>query len=222
MPSPSLRAALVHKSSPKPTAAASRLCDPSHPPHFSFQLIPFSSANERLAIMTGASATPPLRLHDLPTSSVARSASSSQQGLTVESALSAYANAENPALSALEQSVSERILLSSQNTQLWKLIERSRGLYTESQRNLERVRMERDAYKAMLLKLGENPDAIARGHRAREKQLKSSPSSNGIRQGSEPHPSPSSGLARPTRHQSHDTGTHRLLYCIFPSSLLIS
>lgn len=163
--------------------------------------------------MTGASATPPRRLHDLPTSSVARSATSSQSGLTVESMLSAHADAENPALSALEQSISERILLSSQNTQLWKLIERSRGLYTESQRNLERVRTERDAYKAMLLKLGENPDAIARGHRAREKQLKSSPSTNGI------HSSPSSGIARPTRHQSADTGMHRLV--VFPSNLLI-
>lgn len=161
--------------------------------------------------MTGASATPPRRLHDLPISSVARPAPSSQHGHTVESVLTAHADAENPTLSALEQSISERILLSSQNTQLWKLIERSRGLYTESQRNLERVRMERDAYKAMLLKLGENPDAIARGHRAREKQLKPSPSSNGMRQGSEPHPTPSSGLARPTRHQSADTGMHRFV-----------
>ena len=161
--------------------------------------------------MTGASATPPRRLHDLPTSSLARSATSSQNGLTVESALSAHADTENPALSALEQSITERILLSSQNAQLWRLIERSRGLYTESQRNLERVRMERDAYKAMLLKLGENPDAIARGHRAREKQLKSSPSSNGMRQNSEPHP------ARPTQHQSDDTGIYR--FCCIASSL---
>ena len=165
--------------------------------------------------MTGTSATPPRRLHDLPTSSVARSATSFQHGLTVESVLSAHTDAENPALSALEQSISERILLSSQNTQLWKLIERSRGLYTESQRNLERVRMERDAYKAMLLKLGENPDAIARGHRAREKQLKPSPSSNGMRQGWESHPS-SSGLARPTRHQSADTGMHRFVVLRLP------
>ncbi len=170
--------------------------------------------------MTGASATPPRRLHDLPASSVGRPpAVSSQHGLTLESVLSAHADAENPALNALEQSISERILLSSQNTQLWKLIERSRGLYTESQRNLERVRMERDAYRAMLLKLGENPDAIARGHRAREKQLKSSPSSNGMRQGSEPHSSPSSGPPRPTRHQSADTGMHRFVALYLPFQL---
>ena len=174
--------------------------------------------------MTGASATPPRRLHDLPTSSVARpSGSSSQSGVTLEAVLSAHAEAEDPAMSALEQSLSERILLSSQNTQLWKLIERSRGLYSESQRNLDRVRMERDAYKAMLLKLGENPDAIARGYRAREKQLKPSSSSNGMRQGSDGHPSPSSGPARPTRHQSADTGMRRFVAShSCPSSSLIS
>jgi RalA-binding protein 1 len=121
--------------------------------------------------------------------------------------LSAHAGAENPALNALEQSVSERNLLSSQNAQLWKLIEKSRGLYTESQKNLERVRMERDAYKARLLMLGENPDAIARGHKEREKQLKPSASSNGMRQSSDKPSSQSSGSARPTRHQSADTGT---------------
>jgi RalA-binding protein 1 len=159
--------------------------------------------------MTGASDTPPRRLVDLPMSSLTRSSASSQQ-LSLEAVLSAHEEAENPAISALEQSISERILLASQNTQLWKLIERSRGLYTESQRNLERVRTERDAYKAMLLKLGENPDAIVRGHRAREKQLKTSSSSNGMRQGSDGHPSPTSG-PRPTRHQSADTGMHHFI-----------
>jgi RalA-binding protein 1 len=161
--------------------------------------------------MTGASATPPRRLLDLPTSSLTRSSASSSQQLSLEAVLSAHEEAENPAISALEQSISERILLASQNTQLWKLIERSRGLYTESQRNLERVRIERDAYKAMLLKLGESPDAIVRGHRAREKQLKPSSSSNGMRQGTDGHPSPSSGPARPTRHQSADTGMHHFI-----------
>jgi RalA-binding protein 1 len=164
--------------------------------------------------MTGPSATPPRRPYDLPTSSATRpsahsSATSSLAGqqLSLEALLSVHAEAENPALSALEQSISERNILSSQNTQLWKLVEKSRGLYTESQKNLERVRTERDAYKAMLLKLGENPDAIARGHRARERQLKPSSSSNGMRQGSDKHPSPSSG-PQPTRHQSADTGVY--------------
>lgn len=164
--------------------------------------------------MTSASATPPRRPYDLPTSSATRpsapSTSATQVQLPLEAVLSAHAEAENPAMSALEQSISERVLLSSQNSQLWKLIEKSRGLYTESQKNLERVRMERDAYKAMLLKLGENPDAIARGHRAREKQLKPSSSSNGMRQSSDEHPSPSSG-PRPTRHQSADTGMSRFI-----------
>jgi RalA-binding protein 1 len=170
--------------------------------------------------MNGASATPPRRPHDLPPSSAARppapllSATSSQVSshLSLEALLSTHAEAANPVMSALDQAISERNALASQNTQLWKLIEKSRGLYTESQRNLERVRLERDAYKAMLLKLGENPDAIARGHRARERQLRPSPSNNGIRQGSDgyPSPSPSAGSSRPSRHQS-DTGMHHFI-----------
>ena len=67
--------------------------------------------------------------------------------------------------------------------------------------------MERDAYKAKLLTLGENPDAIARGHKEREKQLKPSSSSNGMRQGSDKFSSQSSSSSRPSRHQSADTGT---------------
>ena len=165
--------------------------------------------------MNGASATPPRRHNDLPapfatrtlTSSSSMASSQTNQQLSLEAMLSAHAGEENPVLSALEQSVSERNLLSSQNAQLWKLIEKSRGLYNESQKNLERVRMERDAYKAKLLTLGENPDAIARGHKEREKQLKPSSSSNGMRQGSDKSSSQSSGSARPTRHQSADTGT---------------
>ncbi|KAI9511536.1 hypothetical protein F5148DRAFT_1319381 [Russula earlei] len=160
--------------------------------------------------MNGDSAAPPRPPYDSPTSSAARPSapfssttpSQASPQLSLETLLSAHAEMDNPTISALEQCISERNLLSSQNTQLWKLIEKSRGLYTESQRNLERVRTERDAYKAMLIKLGENPDAIARGHRARERLLKPSSSSNGIRQGSERNPSPSA----PTRHKSADTG----------------
>jgi RalA-binding protein 1 len=160
--------------------------------------------------MNGASATPPRRLHDLPTSSATRplaSSSQTNQQLSLDAMLAAHAEEDNPTFSALEQCVSERNLLSSQNTQLWKLIEKSRGLYSESQKNLERVRMERDAYKAKLLTLGENPDAIARGHKEREKQLKPSSSSNGMRQVSDKSSPQSSSSARPSRHQSADTGT---------------
>jgi len=168
--------------------------------------------------MNGVPATPPQRPYDLPTPSAVRSSAAStpsqgSQQLSLETVLSTHADAENPSLSALEQCISERNLLSSQNTQLWKLIEKSRGLYNESQRNLDRVRTERDAYKSMLVKLGENPDAIARGHRARERQLKPSSSSNGIRQSSDMHPSPSTstGVFRPARHQSADAGVHRFV-----------
>jgi hypothetical protein len=169
--------------------------------------------------------TPPRRAHDLPVvAAVRHSASSSSaasshsaQHLSLEIMLSAHSEAENPAMSALEQCISERNLILSQNTQLWKLVEKSRGLYTESQKNLERVRAERDAYKAMLVKLGENPDAIARDHKVKDKQLKPSSSSNGMRQGSDSSNSPSSGPRLPTRHQSADTGIHISLRCMVPS-----
>ena len=173
-------------------------------------LLTSCSINELLVVMNGASATPPRRHNDLPPPFATRPLASSSQTNpqpSLEAMLSAHEEAENPALNALEQSISERTLLSSQNAQLWKLIEKSRGLYTESQKNLERVRMERDAYKARLLMLGENTDAIARGHKEREKQLKPSVSSNGIRQGSDKPSSQSSASARPSRHQSADTGT---------------
>ncbi|KAI9464570.1 hypothetical protein BJY52DRAFT_1249989 [Lactarius psammicola] len=183
--------------------------------------------------MNGASATPPRRHNDLPTSFATRPLASSStmassqtsQQIPLEAMLSAHAGAENPALSALEQSLSERNLLSSQNTQLWKLIEKSRGLYSESQKNLERVRMERDAYKARLLALGESPDAVARGYKEREKQLKPSSSSNGMRQGSDKLSSQGSGSARPARHQSADTGTWPciradLSFCLLSSQWL--
>jgi RalA-binding protein 1 len=168
---------------------------------------------------SSATATPPRRPHDLPTVPATRLSASSSvasshsaQHLSLDAMLSAHAEAENPAMTALEQCISERNLLLSQNTQLWKLVEKSRGLYNDSQKNLERVRTERDAYKAMLLQLGENPDVIARNHRVKEKQLKPSASSNGMRQAPE-----SSTPARPTRHTSADIGIPLSFLCTRPN-----
>jgi RalA-binding protein 1 len=167
---------------------------------------------------SSATATPPRRPHDLPTvpatrlSASSSVASSHAQHLSLDAMLSAHAEAENPAMTALEQCISERNLLLSQNTQLWKLVEKSRGLYNESQKNLERVRTERDAYKAMLLQLGENPDAIARNHRVKEKHLKPSASSNGMRQAPESNTS-----TRPTRQTSADIGIRLSFLCARPN-----
>ncbi|KAI0060921.1 RhoGAP-domain-containing protein [Artomyces pyxidatus] len=181
----------------------------------------------RIAMAT-PTATPPRRHHDLsaPHSSSAAhstpspvtprpSASSSSMTtshpsstpLTVESLLSAHQNASDPRAAALEAAVSERNRLSAENAQLWKVIEKSRTAYIETQKNLDRVRAERDAYKGRLQTLGENTDAVAKSYRDRERALKPSSSSSGMRQGDKlsASASPSTSRARPTRHHSDDT-----------------
>ncbi|KAF5383730.1 hypothetical protein D9615_003689 [Tricholomella constricta] len=70
--------------------------------------------------------------------------------LTSASLLKANAAAQDPKLAALEQAVNDRNVLSSQNAQLWKLIEKQRTGYNQILKELERVRGERDAYKAKL------------------------------------------------------------------------
>ncbi|KAG5653325.1 hypothetical protein H0H81_001065 [Sphagnurus paluster] len=70
--------------------------------------------------------------------------------LTSSSLLKANADAPDPKMAALEAAVTDRNVLSSQNAQLWKLIEKQRAGYNQILKELERVRSERDAYKAKL------------------------------------------------------------------------
>ncbi|KAJ6485964.1 hypothetical protein C8R45DRAFT_792115, partial [Mycena sanguinolenta] len=73
--------------------------------------------------------------------------------MTLDTLLSTHAAAQDPKLAALDQAVSERNVLSSQNTQLWKLIEKQRSGYNQILKELERVRGERDGYKTKLAAL---------------------------------------------------------------------
>lgn len=66
--------------------------------------------------------------------------------------------------------MADRNVLSGQNAQLWKLIEKQRAGYTQLMKELERVRGERDAYKSRLQSLGENTDALLKAHRERERK----------------------------------------------------
>ncbi|KAI0629199.1 hypothetical protein C8Q77DRAFT_1220392 [Trametes polyzona] len=91
------------------------------------------------------------------------------QLLTVDGLLAVHAGAPNPPLAALEAAVNERNSLSSQNTQLWKIIEKQRSGYNHALKELERMRGERDLYRGRLQVLGENTDALLRAHRAKEK-----------------------------------------------------
>ncbi|KAF9054319.1 hypothetical protein BJ165DRAFT_1399570 [Panaeolus papilionaceus] len=80
--------------------------------------------------------------------------SSQTQALTVEGLLKQNASAQDQKLAALEQAVNDRNLLSAQNTQLWKLIEKQRAGYNQILKELERIRGERDNYKSKLASLG--------------------------------------------------------------------
>jgi RalA-binding protein 1 len=70
--------------------------------------------------------------------------------LTLDSILALHNSASDPKLAALDQAVSERNVLSAQNSQLWKLIEKQRSGYNQILKELERIRNERDSYKARL------------------------------------------------------------------------
>ncbi|KAK7435955.1 Rho GTPase activating protein [Stygiomarasmius scandens] len=70
--------------------------------------------------------------------------------LSLDSLLFSHSTAPDPKLAALEQALSERNVLSSQNSQLWKLVEKQRAGYNQIMKELERVRNERDTYKARL------------------------------------------------------------------------
>ncbi|KAI6120779.1 hypothetical protein EDD16DRAFT_1474441 [Pisolithus croceorrhizus] len=76
------------------------------------------------------------------------------QPIALDALLAQHADAPNPTLAALEQALSERNVFSSQNTQLWKLIEKQRTGYNQVHRDLERLRAERDAYKSRLQAAG--------------------------------------------------------------------
>ena len=48
---------------------------------------------------------------------------------------------------------------STQNTQLWKLIEKQRAIHNQILRKIERIRKERDSYKGKLVTLNDLPNA---------------------------------------------------------------
>jgi len=78
----------------------------------------------------------------------------SSQTVSVEALLKQHASASDPRTAALEQAVTDRNVLSAQNAQLWKLIEKQRAGYNQILKELERIRGERDGYKSKLIALG--------------------------------------------------------------------
>jgi len=131
--------------------------------------------------------------------------------LTLAGVLSSYTSTPNPPMAALEQVISERNVLSSQNSQLWKLVEKQRSGYSQILKELERVRSERDTFKARLTSLGENPDHILKKQKSSKgshsgNSLKPSLSHSGLRSEDHPKTTPEHPRQAMTRHQSEDSG----------------
>ncbi|KAI6044279.1 hypothetical protein EDC04DRAFT_2940718 [Pisolithus marmoratus] len=97
------------------------------------------------------------------------------QPIALDTLLAQHADAQNPTLAALEQALSERNVFSSQNTQLWKLIEKQRSGYNQVLKEVERIRAERDSYKTRLQAAGLS---IELGKKEKSKALRPSTSNS--------------------------------------------
>ncbi|KAG6855952.1 hypothetical protein H0H87_009118 [Tephrocybe sp. NHM501043] len=116
------------------------------------------------------------------------------------------ANAEDPKLAALEQSVNDRNVLSAQNAQLWKLIEKQRAGYNQILKELERVRGERDAYKAKLNGSGTSGREDRRHRGSKTKRSFSENASGGVEENGHSNGDPKQTTSR---QQSDDQVTPR-------------
>ncbi|CCM02547.1 uncharacterized protein FIBRA_04650 [Fibroporia radiculosa] len=129
-----------------------------------------SSSRERHQSNRSDHSSSPATIRTVASFSVANQASSSSQSATVEGFLAAHAHVSDSTLAALEAAVAERNNLSTQNAQLWKLIEKQRSGYGQLMKELERVRGERDAYRSRLQEVGENTDTLLRAYREKDKR----------------------------------------------------
>jgi RalA-binding protein 1 len=135
-------------------------------------------------------------------SSTSSSIQISPQTLSVDVLLKQHATAPDPKTTALEQAVNDRNVLSSQNAQLWKLIEKQRAGYNQILKELERIRGERDGYKSKLLSLGALPSSERRQKRSIDRA--SRPSIDLPTNG--PSPSQTHNRFPVQRHNSDDSG----------------
>jgi len=100
-------------------------------------------------------------LNSVTTTTSSSSAQVSPQTVSSDSLLKQFASSADPHAAALDQAVADRNVLSAQNAQLWKLIEKQRTGYNQILKELERIRGERDTYKGRLAALTANgPNGI--------------------------------------------------------------
>ncbi|KAJ3485485.1 hypothetical protein NLJ89_g11896 [Agrocybe chaxingu] len=122
--------------------------------------------------------------------------------LTVEGLLKQHATASDPKAAALDQAISERNVLSSQNTQLWKLIEKQRAGYNQILKELERIRGERDSYKSKLSALNAVPNGSSSKQQKSSTERTSRPSLDTVTSQTS---STSQSRQTYTRHNSDDS-----------------
>jgi len=126
--------------------------------------------------------------------------------MSVDALLKHHAAAPDPGTAALEQAVNDRNVLSAQNAQLWKLIEKQRTGYNQILKELERIRGERDGYRSKLVALG----ALPNGSERRQKPSIDRASKPSLDLSADNHstvsPSQTQNKFIVQRHNSDDTG----------------
>lgn len=133
---------------------------------------------------------------------------SSPQTITVDALLKQFATSSDPKSAALDQAVADRNVLSAQNSQLWKLIEKQRTGYNQILKELERIRAERDTYKVRLISLtGTAPNGAASDKRQKPPSERSRPSLDST---SLPSVAPLAPKNPAPRHNSDDSGSSLL------------
>ena len=158
-----------------------------------------SPAPIKLSNSSASTASVSVHSHSTSTSSLASSAAAPTPVITVDAVLRQHAAAPDPKAAALDHVVAERNTLSSQNSQLWKLIEKQRAGYNQILKELERIRSERDSYKAKLAAIsggapGEKSSSSSSrpDHRTTKPSL-AEPSSAYKANGNSPYATPSRG-----------------------------
>ncbi|KAF9478273.1 hypothetical protein BDN70DRAFT_880139 [Pholiota conissans] len=133
----------------------------------------------------------------------------SQQTITLEGLLKQHASSPDPTRAALEQVVADRNVLSSQNIQLWKLIEKQRTGYNQILKELERIRSERDSYKAKLVALNAVPNGSSDKRQKTPNERSSRPSLDTVSSFSSTNQHASQNRGNMPRHSSDDMVTPR-------------
>jgi RalA-binding protein 1 len=130
----------------------------------------------------------------------------SPQTMSVDALLKQHVASPDSRTAALEQAVNDRNVLSAQNAQLWKLIEKQRAGYNQILKELERIRGERDGYRSKLVALGALPNGSERRQKASIDRASKPSLDLSTDNPSAMSPSQTQNTFLVQRHNSDDTG----------------